>query len=249
MKRIPILIIITIFGGVILFMGIGCKTTGTTVDTSTEATVAETTVAETTVAETTVAETTEQKQIRIGFSLPQSINVIFTQSGQIMEELGLNDGVEVITQYANDDTSLQASQIENMLTQGIDVLVICAVDMDAIKSSVDAAKADGIPVVCFTRTANNSDVDYMVRMSYYSVGYEAAKLAHQMYPEGNYGLINGDNGDDVAHVKRQGAIDFLDPFVQDGTITIVTDQWTKGWKVEEALKLAENALTANNNDI
>ena len=199
----------------------------------------------------TVTETVEvvKEHIRIGFSLPQSINVIFTQSGQIMEELGLKDGVEVIIQYANDDTSLQASQIENMITQGIDALIVCSVDMDSIKSSVDAAKAENIPVVCFTRSANNCDVDYMVRMSYYSVGYEAAKLAQELYPEGNYALINGDNGDEVAHIKRQGAVDYLEPFTEDGSIVIVTDQWTKGWKVEEALKLAENALTANNNDI
>ena len=166
-----------------------------------------------------------------------------------MQELGKKDNVEVITQFANDNVSLQTSQIENMITQGIDALVICAVDMDAIKSSVDAAKADNIPVVCFTRSANNCDVDYMVRMSYYSVGYEAAKLAQQLYPEGNYGLINGDNGDEVAHLKRQGVVDFLDPFIEDGSTEIVTDQWTKGWTVEEALRLAENALTANNNDI
>jgi D-xylose transport system substrate-binding protein len=249
MKKIAVLMIIALLAVGMLFVGIGCKTIETAATTAAATTAAATTAAATTAAEATTAATTAQKQIRIGFSLPQSINVIFTESGRIMQELGKKDGVEVITQFANDDASLQKSQIENMLTQGIDALVICAVDMDAIKSSVDAAKADKIPVVSFSRGANNSDIDYMIRMSYDSVGFEAAKLAYSLYPKGNYGLINGDTADAVAHQKRAGVGNFLDPYVKDGSIKIVTDQWTVGWKVENALKIAEDALTANKNDI
>ncbi|MCL5070442.1 MAG: substrate-binding domain-containing protein [Actinobacteria bacterium] len=222
----------------------GCKTT------TTETTSVATTAAETTAAVTTAAETTAvAKKLTIGVSLPSASQERWLIDDKLFVELGQKNNINVIVQHAMDDEKLQATQVENLLTQGIDALIITPVNIDAVKTIVDAAKAEGIPVVAYGRVAMNVDIDFFVARSNYSVGYEAAKLAVQLYPKGNYVIISGDEGDNVAHEKTQGNLDYLKPFVDDGSIKIVAQQYTKSWATEVALKTAENALTANNNNI
>jgi D-xylose transport system substrate-binding protein len=48
---------------------------------------------------------------------------------------------------------------------------------------------------------------------------------------------------------RQGQMNVLKPLVDKGDIKIVADQWANDWLPVEALKITENALTKNNNQI
>ena len=68
-------------------------------------------------------------------------------------------------------------------------------------------------------------------------------------PKGNYVLIGGDAGQTGSTLMQEGYHVTLDPLVAKGDIKIVMDQFTPGWKTEPAQANAENALTANNNDI
>ncbi|MFO5540086.1 substrate-binding domain-containing protein, partial [Klebsiella pneumoniae] len=68
-------------------------------------------------------------------------------------------------------------------------------------------------------------------------------------PQGNYFLMGGSPVDNNAKLFRAGQMKVLKPYVDDGKIKIVGDQWVDGWLPENALKIMENALTANNNKI
>ncbi|MRG87510.1 D-xylose ABC transporter substrate-binding protein [Salinibacillus xinjiangensis] len=167
---------------------------------------------------------------------------IFTEKA---EELG----AEVLVQSANGDSAKQLSQIENMLSQGIDALAIIAVNSDALSSVVDKAQEQGIPVLAYDRLINNTTIDAYVSFDNVRVGEMQAEYLTEQVPSGKYFLMGGDPKDNNAHMFREGQMNVLQPLIDSGDIEVVGDQWADGWQASEALNIMENALTANDNDI
>jgi len=158
-------------------------------------------------------------------------------------------GAEVIVQSANGDEEKQLSQIQNMLSQEIDVLVIIAINSDALSPVVDKAKSEGIPVLAYDRLVNGSDVDAYVSFDNVRVGEMQAEYLVEKVSKGKYFLMGGSPTDNNAKMFREGQMNIIQPLVDSGDIEIIGDQWAKGWDASEALKIMENALTANKNDI
>ncbi|SET71783.1 D-xylose transport system substrate-binding protein [Salinibacillus kushneri] len=167
---------------------------------------------------------------------------IFTEQA---EELG----AEVLVQSANGDSAKQLSQIENMLSQGIDALVIIAVNSDSLSSVVDKAQEQGIPVLAYDRLINNTTIDAYVSFDNERVGEMQAEYLTEKVPSGKYFLLGGAPTDNNAQMFRDGQMNIIQPLVDSGDIEIIGDQWAEGWQSSEALNIIENALTANDNDI
>ncbi|WP_420827525.1 D-xylose ABC transporter substrate-binding protein [Amphibacillus cookii] len=161
------------------------------------------------------------------------------------EELGAN----VLVQSADGQDERQLSQIQNMLSQGIDVLVIIANNSDALSPVVEQANEEGIPVVAYDRLINNAHVDAYVSFDNVRVGEMQAEYLVENVPNGKYFLLGGAPTDNNAHMFREGQMNVLDPLIDSGDIEVVGDQWADGWSAENALSIVENALTSNNNDI
>ena len=158
-------------------------------------------------------------------------------------------GAEVLVQSANGDENLQNSQAENLITQGVDVLVVIAQNGETAAAIVDAAHKENIKVIAYDRLITNCDLDYYISFDNVKVGEMQAEALVKRYPKGNYVLIGGSPTDNNAKLVREGQMNILQPYIDRGDIKIVADQWADGWKPEVALKHVENALTANNNDV
>lgn len=158
-------------------------------------------------------------------------------------------GFELAVQSADDDPTKQASQVENLISQGIDVLIIQSLDAEACAPLVDLAHEAGIPVIAYDRFIMNADLDYYITFDSVKVGEKEAQFVVDRAPEGNYIWLKGGPEDNNAHLVAQGQKNVLQPYIDSGAITIVTEQWCDGWNPEEALKHTENGLTTANNDI
>ncbi|WP_198038753.1 D-xylose ABC transporter substrate-binding protein [Planococcus lenghuensis] len=158
-------------------------------------------------------------------------------------------GAEVIVQSANGDEAEQLSQIQNMLSQGIDALVIIPINSDSLSTVVEQAQEEGVPVLAYDRLINNAEVDAYVSFDNVRVGEMQAEYLVEEQPTGNYFLMGGSPTDNNAKMFREGQMNIIQPLVDSGDITIVGDQWATDWDANEALKIMENALTANNNEI
>jgi D-xylose transport system substrate-binding protein len=154
-------------------------------------------------------------------------------------------GVKLIVQWANDDADAQSSQVENLLSQGIDALIITPVDDKAAAASVTQAKSEGVPVVAYDIGVQGVPVDYFVIRDNPAVGELQAQGALEFAPEGNYALIEGDAANDVAQAIHTAHLDTLDGESPE----IVYDQFTKNWDPTTALSEAENILSSNNDDV
>ncbi|MEW1821230.1 substrate-binding domain-containing protein [Arthrobacter sp. NPDC080031] len=154
-------------------------------------------------------------------------------------------GVKLIVQYANDDANTQSSQIENLLSQGVKALIVTPVDDKAAGSSVNQAKAQGVPVISYDVGIQGVPVDYFVVRDNDKVGVLQAEAAQAFKPEGNYALIEGDPANDVAQAIHKNHLSTL----QGKPAKIVYDQFTKNWDPSTALSTAENVLSSNNDNV
>lgn len=158
-------------------------------------------------------------------------------------------GAEVVVQSANGDEAKQLSQVQNMLSQDIDALVIIAINSDALSTVVDQAKAEGIPVLAYDRLINGTEIDAYVSFDNVRVGEMQAEYLVEQVPSGKYFLMGGSPTDNNAKMFREGQMNIIQPLVDSGDIEVAGDQWAKNWDANEALKIMENALTANKNKI
>jgi len=158
-------------------------------------------------------------------------------------------GGRVLVQAANGDDALQNSQAENLLTQGVQVLVVVPHNAQTTATIVESAHRQGVPVIAYDRLIRDSDLDLYVSFDAVRVGELQADYAVRHRPKGNYVLIGGAPTDNNALLLRDGQMKVLKPYVDRADVKIVADQWAKDWQAVEALKIMENALTRNHNQV
>ncbi|SDB50313.1 sugar ABC transporter substrate-binding protein [Bauldia litoralis] len=163
-----------------------------------------------------------------------------------MEREAERQGVKLVFQYANDNPSTQKSQVENLLSQQPDALILIPVDSEAAGAIVRSAKEAGVPVVGYDIGVSTAKLDYFVMRNNSLVGELQANAAMKFGGDGNYALVKGDPGNDVAQAIAASYDRILGE--ADG-VNIVFDQFIQGWSPDTALSNAENILSANDDDV
>jgi len=202
--------------------------------------------------ETTTGETARAAHagpVRIGFSMDTLKEERWQRDKQLVEQRAKEIGATLDVQVANGDDADQTKQADNMLTKGADVLIVAPHNGEIAASIVEAAHRKGVPVISYDRLIRNSDVDLYVSHQVEKIGEMQARYALQHVPKGNYLLIGGSPTDYNAILLRKGQMNVLKPVVDRGDIKIISDQFAREWKAEEALRLTEDALTKTNKKI
>ncbi|MCY0914231.1 D-xylose ABC transporter substrate-binding protein [Massilia antarctica] len=158
-------------------------------------------------------------------------------------------GAKVFVQSADASEQKQIAQIENLISRGVDALVIVPYNATVLNNAIKEAKKANIKVISYDRLVLNADVDAYISFDNKAVGEMQAAGVVKVRPKGNYYLLGGAPTDNNAKVLREGQMAVLQPLVDKGDIKIVGKQWVKDWSPSEALSIIENALTANNNKI
>ena len=160
-------------------------------------------------------------------------------------------GAEVIVQSADGDERRQNEQAENMITQGVDVLVVIPKDSVAAAQIVQAAHAEGIKVIAYDRLIRESSPDLYISFDNEKVGYLQAEYLLRQKPKGDYFLLGGAPTDNNAQLLRKGQMRALQTAIDSGDIRLVADgqHWAVNWDPRDALKKAEQVLTQTNNQI
>ncbi len=200
-------------------------------------------------ANNTGAPTDPNKKIKIGFSMATVKEERWQRDHDAFQKHCDDLKVECVITVANNDSSRQSNDVENLLTQKVDVLVIAPQDATQAASLVEKAKAQGVPVISYDRLINSDKIDLYVSHQVPVIGRKIAEYALQKAPEGNYVMVYGSSTDNNAVIMKKEQLDVLKPAIDSGKIKIVADNFITDWKPEEALKMAENALTQNNDNI
>ena len=189
--------------------------------------------------------------ISIGFSMDTLKEERWQRDKDLVEKRARELGHQVSVQVANGDDSLQIKQAENLLTQGVDVLIVAPHNGDVAASIVEAAHRQGVPVISYDRLIKNSDVDLYLSHQVVKMGEMQAQylLDHVNKKPANFVVVGGSPTDNNALLLHQGQMNVLKPAVDRGDVKIVADQYAKEWQANEALKIVENALTLVNNQV
>ncbi|MGN6234430.1 MAG: D-xylose ABC transporter substrate-binding protein [Trinickia sp.] len=158
-------------------------------------------------------------------------------------------GATVSVQSADASEERQISQIENLISRGVDVIVIVPFNSKTLGNVVAEAKKAGIKVISYDRLILDADVDAYNSFDNEKVGELQAKGVYDAQPKGNYFLLGGAPTDNNAKMLREGQLKVLQPAIDRGDIKVVGQQWVPEWSAATALRIVEDALTANNNKI
>jgi D-xylose transport system substrate-binding protein len=157
-------------------------------------------------------------------------------------------GGSYVSNDAKSSAETQASNVENLISQGANVLVILAQDGTAIKPSVANAVANGVPVIAYDRLIEDPGVLY-ITFDNVEVGRMEAEAVFAEVPEGKYVIIKGNAADANADFLRDGYEEVIGEAVAAGDIEIVGETYTDNWDPAIAQTQMEQFLTAENNDI
>jgi putative multiple sugar transport system substrate-binding protein len=206
----------------------------------------------------------------IGVAMPTKSSERWIQDGDAVKSQLEDQGFTVDLQYAEDDIPTQVSQIENMITKGAEALIIASIDGTTLSQVLqDAADAD-IPVIAYDRLIRDSEnVDYYASFDNFVVGQQQAWSVLNGLglteldgtpidgaPTGpfNIELFAGSPDDNNATFFWNGAMDVLQPLMDDGTLVVKSGQTefeqaaTLRWDGEVAQSRMEDILTANYSD-
>jgi D-xylose transport system substrate-binding protein len=169
------------------------------------------------------------------------------------DEPALKEAIEAgggsyVSNDAKSSAETQATNVENLISQGANVLVILAQDGTAIKPSVSSAISNGVPVIAYDRLIEDPDALY-ITFDNVEVGRMEAEAVFAEVPTGKYVIIKGNAADANADFLRDGYEEVIGDAVDAGDIEIVGETYTDNWDPALAQDHMEQFLTAENNEI
>lgn len=167
----------------------------------------------------------------VGIAMPTQSSSRWISDGNSMVEQFEASGYKTILQYAEDDIPNQLAQIENMITNGVNVLVIAAIDGTTLSNVLENAHYADIHVIAYDRLIRDSGfVDYYATFDNFKVGVQQASSLvdglKERFGDGPYNveLFGGSPDDNNAYFFYDGAMSVLQPLIDAGTVNIGSGQ-------------------------
>ncbi|WP_067603291.1 multiple monosaccharide ABC transporter substrate-binding protein [Nocardiopsis listeri] len=197
----------------------------------------------------------------IGIAMPTQSSERWIDDGDNMVAEFEDRGYGTDLQYAEDIVEDQVAQIENMITRGVDALVIASIDGEALGDVLDMAADGDIPVIAYDRLIMGSEhVDYYATFDNFEVGVlQGQYIVDNLDLENEDGpfnieLFGGAPDDNNAYFFNDGAMSVLQPHIDDGTLEVLSGQTsmeqiaTTRWDGSIAQSRMDNLLSANYSD-
>lgn len=196
--------------------------------------------------EKAAAEVKDDKLV-IGFSMDTLKEERWQKDRDIFVAEAERLGAEVLVQAANGDDAKQVQQAENLLAQGVDVLVVVPHNGKICESIIEAAHKEGVKVIAYDRMIEG-DLDYYLAFDNERVGEMQAEYVVETLgiDSGDFVYIGGAETDSCSKQYSDGAYRVLEKYPD---INIIYSQHAKDWDPAEAQKHVENALTASDNKV
>ncbi len=157
-------------------------------------------------------------------------------------------GGSYVSNDAKSSAETQASNLENLISQGAKVLVVLAQDGTAIKPAVANAISNGVPVIAYDRLIEDEKALY-ITFDNVEVGRMEAEAVFKEVPKGRYVIVKGNKADANADFLRSGMEKVIGEAVKSGDIEIVSETYTDNWDPAKAQTTMEQVLTAEDNKI
>ena len=193
---------------------------------------------------------------KIGLCMPTKEQTIWTMQADRLEKALTAAGYEVLVEFAEDDSARQATQIENMISKGVDCLIIAAVDSFSLTESCEKAKEAGILVIADDRAIQNTEaVDYYVTCDYFRLAQMQGEYIRDALDLDNttetytMEIFAGSPDDANSVLFHNGQLDILQKYIDEGKLVIKSGQTTAAecatpsWDSAKAQSRCDNLLS------
>lgn len=194
----------------------------------------------------------------VGISMPTKSSERWVNDGENMVKEFKALGYKTDLQYAEDVVENQVSQIENMITKGVSVLVVAPIDGEALTDVLEKANKQDIQVIAYDRLIKNSKyVSYYATFDNFKVGVlEGSYIEQKLGLKDGKGPFNielfaGSPDDNNAYFFFDGAMSVLKPYIESGKLVIKSGQTkfeqgaTLRWDGAVAQARMDNLLSAH----
>ncbi len=177
---------------------------------------------------------------KIGFSISTLNNPFFVTLNDGAEAKARELDAELMVVDAQDDASKQASDIEDLIQQGVDLIMINPVDSEAVTAAVESANAAGIPVITVDRSASGGEVVSHIASDNKAGGEMAGEFLVSLVGDGaKVAELEGVPGSSAARERGEGF-----NAVAGSSLDVVAKQ-TANFNRSEGLTVMENILQSN----
>ncbi|PRZ00381.1 D-xylose transport system substrate-binding protein [Marinilabilia salmonicolor] len=170
----------------------------------------------------------------VGYLNPAQNRERFVKEGNFMAEKLREYGIETLIKHAEDNDITQLEQGYELLAEGVDLLVIAAVNGNTIAPLVRDARSQGVKVIAYNRLINNSDYDMFVTGDNEEIARIFCEGALKAVPSGNYVVFAGDRFDKNGFEVKEHIDTMLKPHVEAGEINVIYETYIEGWNRERA---------------
>ena len=183
-------------------------------------------------------------EYKVGFSVSTLSNPFFVNMKEAGEKRAEELGLNLITLDAQDDVSKQVSQIQDLITRNVDVLIVNPVDSDAISVVIQEANRAQIPVITVTRPANNGKVKQHFDVDNKECGSMVAnKLVEDLNGKGNVAILEGLPGAVSTKDRQKGFMKVIDNKENLKVVTSLTANYSRS----EGYSVTEDIIESNPN--
>ncbi|MCG1011806.1 MAG: ribose ABC transporter substrate-binding protein RbsB [Thermoanaerobacteraceae bacterium] len=188
------------------------------------------------------SEAPEQTQTKgkIGLVISTLNNPFFVTLREGVETKAAELGYELVVLDSQDESSKELSNVEDVLQQGIDVLLINPVDSDAVANAVKLANDKNVPVVTLDRSASDGDVKVHIASDNVAGGKMAGEfIIQQLNGKGKVVQLQGIPGTSAARDRGKG----FEEAIKDSDIEVIASQ-PADFDRQKGLSVMENILQA-----
>lgn len=226
-----------------MLTGCGNDTTTTTDDTADDVTADDDAASDDAAADDEGGATAADGEVQVGIVLPTKDEPRWLQDQAQFEAILGDAGFTNQVLFSQGSSATEKTNVETLISQGIDVLIICAQDGSAAAAAVEAAKDAGVTVIAYDRLITGTEaVDYYVTFDSFSVGVAQGQYLIDNAPEGTgipLYLYAGAATDNNAFIFFEGAWSVLQPKIADGTFVVANSSEAEGLKDKAELSRDE----------
>ncbi len=229
--------------------------------TPTTAAAAATTAAAAAAETTAAAAAADSGGKTVGIAMPTKSLERWNRDGDYLKAQFEAAGYQAQLKYSDNDSNQQNNDIQAMIADGVNVLIIAAIDGETLTQTLADAKDAGIPVIAYDRLIMNTDaVSYYVSFDNYTVGVLQGEFVKNTLDLDNAaGPFNieftaGDPADNNAGYFFNGAFDTLKPYIDAGKLVVPSGKTTfeqvatPNWSTDTALENMQNTLASYYSD-
>ncbi len=183
-----------------------------------------------------------KETVRLGLVLPSLRESRWQHDLESFQNIADKYDISLLLRIAGNNQEKQNIQIKELVTLGIDALIVVADDINTVAPAIAYAKKNNVFIIAYDRLPQHCDIDAHVTFNNLEIGKLMGEYLATQAPKGDYLLLTGPPTDSASASLLEGAKFFLQPLINQKKIQILDEQSIKAWHPRVAQTITEQLL-------